>query len=331
MLRVLTCGHACLALTGQVRITPSFRASGMEQKTQPAGDTLHLDPETRTETGSARPSALRRLTVMERSRGLRRVNLRELWEYRSLILTLIARHVQVRYAQSVLGVGWSLIRPLISMVMFTIVFERFVRVPSDGRPYPVFSLAAVVPWAYFSAALSGASESLTSSGSMITKVYFPRLVLPISFVAAALVDLAIGLGLLLLVLMWFGITPSVSSIVIVPLLIVAMMLTATGVGCVVTSLDIQYRDLKHVVPLLLQVWMYASPVVYPMSIVPESYRQLYALNPMAGTIATFRSVLLGTDAGDWPAVGRALASSALICAVGVVFFRYREPVFADVV
>ena len=225
----------------------------MEQKTQPAGDTLHLDVETRTETGSARPSAPRRRTVMEHSRGLRWVNVRELWEYRSLIVTLIARHVQVRYAQSVLGVGWSLVRPLISMIAFTVVFERFVKVPSDGRPYPVFSLAAVVPWAYFSAALSGASESLTSSASMIIKVYFPRLALPISFVAAALVDFAIGFGLLLLALIWFGITPSASSIVIVPAG-PGMMLTATGVGCMVTALDIlQHRDLKHVVPLLLQV------------------------------------------------------------------------------
>ncbi len=302
----------------------------MKQDTRPASDPLQLNSGTRTATTSPAPD-VRRRTVMEHSRGLRRVDVRELWEYRSLIVTLIARHVQVRYAQSVLGVGWSLLRPLISMIVFTIVFQRFVRIPSDGRPYPVFSLAAVVPWTYFATALGGASESLTGSGSMITKVYFPRLVLPISFVAAPLVDLAIGMVLLLFMLIWYGITPSVSSLVIIPLLIIAMMLTATGVGCIVTALDIQYRDLKQLVPFLLQVWMYVSPVVYPMSMVPPSYRRLYDLNPMAGTIAAFRSALLGTDAGDWHSVGRALVTSSLICAVGVVYFRYREPLFADVV
>jgi lipopolysaccharide transport system permease protein len=302
----------------------------MTQETRPASDPLRLNGHTRAAT-TPPPPDVRRRTVMEHSRGLRRVDVRELWEYRSLIVTLIARHVQVRYAQSVLGVGWSLIRPLISMIVFTVVFQRFVKIPSDGRPYPVFSLAAVVPWTYFATALGGVSESLTASGSMITKVYFPRMALPISFVAAPLVDLAIGMVLLLLMLIWYGITPSISSLVIIPLLILAMMLTATGVGCIVTALDIQYRDLKQLVPFLLQVWMYVSPVVYPMSMVPPGYRRLYDLNPMAGTIAAFRSVLLGTDSGDWYSVGRALATSSLICAVGVVYFRYREPVFADVV
>jgi lipopolysaccharide transport system permease protein len=269
--------------------------------------------------------------VLQRSNGPRLINVHELWEYRSLIAALIARQLRVRYAQTVLGIGWGVVKPLVSMFVFTIIFQRVVQVPSDNRPYQVFSLAALVPWSYFSTVLSGAGNSLTSGGSMLTKVYFPRLALPISAAAAALVDFAIGLGLLLVIVAWFGIVPSIWSVVVIPVLTIAMMLTAIGVGCAVAALDIQYRDVKELVPFLLQIWLYASPVIYPISAVPHRYRALYRLNPMAPLIDGFRSVLLQTGPSDWRSIGLACVVSLSIGLSGMFFFRFRERIFADVV
>jgi lipopolysaccharide transport system permease protein len=217
------------------------------------------------------------------------------------------------------------------VAIFTVIFAKFAGIPSDGKPYQVFAFAALVPWTYVSAAVTGASSSLSASSAMLTKVYFPRLALPISYVLSGLVDFAIGLVLLLSMLFWFGITPLASSVAVVPWLVLAMVLTATGVACGLAAFDVQYRDVKHAVPFLMQVWMYASPIVYPMSLVPERYRKLYALNPMAGIIEAFRSVLLGTTAVDWTAIGLSLAVSGALCVTGIVIFRYRERIFADVV
>ena len=272
-----------------------------------------------------------RVSVIEPSRGLRALGAGELWRYRTLILALLVRQVQVRYAQSILGVGWSVVRPLLSIVVFTIVFDKFARIPSDGQPYALFSLAAVVPWTYFATALAGAGESLSTNAPMLTKVYLPRLALPIASALAPLVDLGIGLFLLVLMMTWFGVKPAFGSVVVVPVLVLAMMLTAVGVGCAVAAVDVQYRDARRFVPFVLQLWMYLSPVVYPASLVPERYRGLYTLNPLAGIIGTFRSSLLSTGPTDWRGIGLALASSSVICAAGVVFFRNRERVFADVV
>jgi lipopolysaccharide transport system permease protein len=272
-----------------------------------------------------------RTTVIEPSRGLRPLRLIELWEYRSLIISLLIRNLQVRYAQSVLGIAWSVVRPLMAMGVLTTIFERFARLPSDGHPYAVFSLAAVVPWIFFSTSLTGACESLTGNGGMITKVYFPRLALPITNVLAPLADFTIGLVLLLAMILWFGLTPSISSAIVIPALVLTMMLTAMGIGCFVAAIDVQYRDAARLVPFVLQLWMYASPIVYPMSIVPQRYRQLYALNPMAGVIETFRSVLLGTRPIDWGPCATAMAVSAMACLAGMIYFKQRERIFADVV
>ena len=281
------------------------------------------------ESGASEQSL--RLNIIEPSKQYRGLDFRELWTYRSLVATLVARHLQVRYAQSVLGVGWSIVRPLISMVVFTIVFGQFARLPSDGHPYALFSLAAVVPWTYFSTALTSASESMAGSASMITKVYFPRFALPLAGVLAPLVDMAIGGILLLMMVTWFGLAPAWSSTWVIPLLIAVMMFTALGVGCFVAAVDVQYRDASRLVPFALQLWMYASPIVYPISMVPERYRPLYRLNPLVTTIETFRSILLGTPVLDWRSVGTALTTSLLICAMGAIYFRTRERIFADVV
>lgn len=259
-----------------------------------------------------------------------RIDLRELWAYRGLFFFLVWRDVKVRYAQTVLGAGWAILQPVLTMLVFTVIFGRFANIPSDGVPYAVFSLAALVPWTYFSTALSGASNSLVSSTNLITKVYFPRLVIPFAPVLAGLVDFAVALVVLGAVMLFYGIVPGPLALVVVPLLLLGMMLTSAGVGCWLAALNIQYRDVKHVTPFLVQVWMYASPIVYPMSLVPEEYRGYYALNPMAGIVEGFRAVLLGTGAVAWPTIGLSLAVGAVLFLTGSLYFRRTERVFADV-
>lgn len=258
------------------------------------------------------------------------IDLRELWAYRGLFFFLVWRDVKVRYAQTVLGAGWAILQPVLTMLVFTVIFGRFASIPSDGVPYAVFSLAALVPWTYFSTALSGASNSLVSSTNLITKVYFPRLVIPFAPVLAGLVDFAIALVVLGLVMVGYGIAPTPLALLVVPLLVAGMVLTAAGVGCWLSALNIQYRDVKHVTPFLVQVWMYASPIVYPMSLVPERYRAIYALNPMAGIVEGFRAVLLGTSAVSWPTIGLSLLVGAVLFVTGALYFRRTERVFADV-
>ncbi|HWK88592.1 MAG TPA: ABC transporter permease, partial [Longimicrobium sp.] len=209
------------------------------------------------------------MLVIEPAGRWPRIDLRELWAYRGLFFFLVWRDVKVRYAQTVLGAGWAILQPVLTMLVFTVIFGRFANIPSDGVPYAVFSLAALVPWTYFSTALSGASNSLVSSTNLITKVYFPRLVIPFAPVLAGLVDFAVALVVLGAVMLYYGIVPGALALVVVPLLLLGMMLTAAGVGCWLAALNIQYRDVKHVTPFLVQVWMYASPIVYPMSLVPE--------------------------------------------------------------
>ena len=258
------------------------------------------------------------------------VNLKELWSYRSLWFFLVWRDIKVRYAQTVLGVGWAIIQPVLTMVVFSAIFGGFANIPSDGVPYPVFSLAGVVPWTYFSTALTGASNSLVSSANLITKVYFPRLVVPSAPVLAGLVDLAIGFVIVLLLMLYYGIVPTALAIPVVPFLVVVMMLVAGGIGSWLSALNVQYRDVKYVVPFLVQVLMYASPVVYPMSMVPEQYRLIYALNPMTGVIEGFRAVLLGTETVSWNLILLSFPVSLLIFVSGVLYFRRTERVFADV-
>jgi lipopolysaccharide transport system permease protein len=258
------------------------------------------------------------------------VDVRELWAYRGLFGFLVWRDIKVRYAQTVLGAGWAILQPLLTMVVFSVIFGSLASIPSDGVPYPVFSLAALVPWTYFSTALANSSNSLVTSTNLITKVYFPRLVIPLTPVLAGLVDFAIGFVLLVLVMLGFGLVPSTLSLAVLPVLLLAMVLTAAGVGSWMAALNIQYRDVKYVVPFLVQVWMYLSPIVYPMSLVPERYRALYALNPMAGVIEGFRSAMLGTNAVAWSTIGVSLAASVVLFLSGVLYFRKMERVFADV-
>ena len=267
--------------------------------------------------------------VIEPSRAVPRLGLGELWAYRGLFWFLVWRDVKVRYAQTALGAAWAVLQPVLTMLVFAVVFGRFARVPSDGVPYPLFALAALVPWTYFGSALTGASNSLVASAGLITKVYFPRLVIPLAAVLAGLLDFVIGLAALAVAMLVYGVAPT-PAVAVIPVLVVAMLLTVTGVGCWLAALNLQYRDVKFLVPFLVQVWMYASPVIYPSSMVPARYRGLYALNPMVGVIDGFRAALLGTGPVPWAAVATSCGVGLLLLGTGVLYFRRTERVFADV-
>lgn len=268
-------------------------------------------------------------TIIKRRTGWQFIDWKELQEYRDLFAFLVWRNIKVRYAQSTLGVGWAVIQPLFSMVVFTIVFGTLAKVRSDGVPYAVFSFAGLVPWTYFSNALTESTGSLIVNADMMGKVYFPRIILPLSSVLAKLIDFGIAMIVLAALMAWYRIMPS-PWILILPLLILIMMLTAAGLGMWLTALAIQYRDVNYAMNFVVQLLMYAAPVVYPSSLVPEQFRLFYALNPMVGVIEGFRSVLLGTMSIPWDmiAVGGSVAIVMVIS--GAAYFRSKERIFADV-
>ncbi len=270
------------------------------------------------------------LTVIDARSGWRLIDWAELVQYRDLFFYLVWRDVKTRYAQSVLGVGWAVIQPVFNMVVFSIVFGRLAQVSSDGVPYPIFSYTALVPWTYFSNSLTGASGSLVSASNMITKVYFPRLVIPFAPVLGKLVDFFIALLILFLMMVGYRITPTIWTLTL-PLLVLLMMLTAVGLGMWLTSLSVQYRDINYGLSFFVQLLMYAAPVVYPASAVPEQFRLLYGLFPMAGVIEGFRSALLGTNPMPWDLIAVGTLSAVLIAISGLWYFRRMERIFADVV
>jgi lipopolysaccharide transport system permease protein len=263
------------------------------------------------------------------SKGLRFQRLDEIWRYRELLFFLVSRDIKVRYKQTILGAGWAIIQPLMAMVVFTIFFGKLARVPSDGLPYPVFSLAALVPWTYFAAALGAGSVSLGSYQHIISKVYFPRLLIPIAAVLSPLVDFAIAFAILLALMLWYGIVPG-GAVVWLPALMLLAIATAAAASVWLSALNVRYRDVRFVVPFAVQIWMFATPVAYPASLVPERWRALYGLNPMAGVIEGFRWALVGG-----PAPGLMTLVSAIVVAValvgGIIYFRSFEGTFADLI
>lgn len=267
--------------------------------------------------------------IIEPHSGWRLIDFRELVEYRDLFRFLIWRSIKARYAQSALGIGWAVVQPLASMVVFTLIFGRLVGVESDGQPYAIFAFVALVPWTYFSNALTQATLSLSTETNILTKIYFPRLILPLSAVAARLVDFLIAFAILAILLAVYGQVPNAGALVL-PLLILMMVATAAGLGLWLTALSIQYRDVNHAAGFAVQLFMYAAPVVYPASLVPENLQLLYALNPMVGVIEGFRSGLLGTRAMPWDLIFVGAAVAIVLAISGMFYFRRKEHVFADV-
>jgi len=272
-------------------------------------------------------------TIIERKPGWQLIDWKELREYKDLFYFLVWRDIKVLYKQTVLGFAWAIVRPVFSMIVFSIVFGRLANVPSDGIPYPIFSYAALVPWTYFSTALSKATQSLIINRNMLTKVYFPRLVIPMTPVLANLVDFGIAFVVLGLLMAWYGIAPT-WNILFVPLLILLMILTASGVGMWLSAMAIQYRDVQHAVQFVVQALMYAAPVVWPVSLITEKFgptvRLVYGLYPMAGVIEGFRSALLGTHPMPWDLILMGGLSATLIALSGALYFRRMERIFADV-
>lgn len=269
------------------------------------------------------------VTIIKPSSGWRSLDLKELWAYRELLWVLTARDVKVRYKQTVLGVAWALIQPLMLMVVFSILFGRLAKMPSDGVPYPVFAFAALLPWTFFSNALTNASNSLVASSNLISKVYFPRLIIPLASIGAWLLDFFIATLILLALMLYYGIgwTPNLLA---APILVLAVIFAALGAGTLLSALTVAYRDFRYVVPFLLQLWMFATPVVYPASLVPEQWRWVLHINPMAGLIEGFRSAFLGRPF-DLPALGISFTVAALMFVIGVAYFEKVERRFADII
>ncbi|MGA7410029.1 MAG: ABC transporter permease, partial [Bryobacteraceae bacterium] len=263
-------------------------------------------------------------------KGWFHVDLRELWHARELIYFFVWRDIKVRYKQTAIGAAWAVLQPLMTMLVFSLFFGRLAKIPSGGLPYPVFYLCALVPWLYFASAMQGATSVIVEQQKVITKVYFPRLVLPFSAVISPLLDFAIGFGLVLLMMAYYGIRPTVATLLL-PLFVALAVFTALGVGLWLSALNAMYRDVRYVVPFLTQLWMFASPVAYPSSLVPERWRWLYGLNPMAGVIEGFRWALTGTSAAPTVLLAASSLGVLLVFAGGLFFFQKMEGIIADVV
>jgi lipopolysaccharide transport system permease protein len=255
---------------------------------------------------------------------------KELWDYRELLYFLVWRDVKVRYKQTSIGVGWAVIQPLLTMIIFTLVFGRFAKIPSDGLPYPIFSFAALLPWTYFASSLTQSILSVVNNSNLITKVYFPRLMLPIAAVVCGLVDFSIAFVFLVGMMIWYGIVPGL-GILFVPVFVFLTMLSALSVSLWLSAINVRYRDVGQAIPFLVQIWMFASPVAYPASVVPEKWRLLYNLNPMAGVIEGFRWALFGKQTPDVLAIVISIAVVLALLVSGIVFFKRMEETFADVV
>jgi lipopolysaccharide transport system permease protein len=269
--------------------------------------------------------------ILESRPGWRAVDFNELYQNRDLLAFWTWRNLKGRHAQSTLGLGWAIIQPVVNTVIFTVVFGTLVGVKSDGVPYPLFALCGMMMWSYFSSALREAVESLTQYTAMLTKVYFPRLILPLSSIIGKLIDLSILSLLFIPVMLWYGYIPRIEAIVVVPSLILMLVLTTFGLALWLSALAVQYRDVSHGLAFAIQALMYMSPVVYSDHIVPQRFRILYGLNPVAGVIGGMRAVVLGTGPPPWDLILPGAAVALFLTVSGLYYFRSRERIFADVV
>jgi lipopolysaccharide transport system permease protein len=278
----------------------------------------------------AQPAAVEHRVLLRPSHGWASLGLRELWEYRELLYFLTWRDLTVRYKQTVLGITWAVIQPFMTMVVFSLFFGRLAKIPSDGVPYSIFSYAGLVPWMFFANGLNQSSNSLVGNANLITKVYFPRLAAPISTVLSGVADFTFAFFVLLGLLPYYGLVPTL-NVVWLPLFLLLAIVSSLGVGLWLSALNVQFRDVRYAVPFLTQLWMFATPIAYPSSLLSEPWAFLYALNPMVGVVEGFRWALLGTAA----APGLRLAVSAFVALAlligGALYFRKMEKTFADIV
>ena len=266
------------------------------------------------------------------STGIAALNLRDLWVYRELIYFMIWRDVRVRYKQTMLGAAWAVIQPVLSMLVFTFIFGRVAKLPTDNNiPYPIFSYVALLPWGLFVTALNQASRSLTSNNNMITKIYFPRLVLPLASVLSGLVDFVIAFVILIGMMIYYGVKPSINVLWTLPLFLLLAIITALGVALWLSALNVQYRDVNYALPFLTQFWQFLSPVAYSTKLISEKWQLVYSLNPMAGVVNGFLWALLGTSTGPGPEMAISVAISLLILIGGLFYFRNMEKTFADTI
>jgi lipopolysaccharide transport system permease protein len=257
------------------------------------------------------------------------IDVRELWEYRELLYFLIWRDLKVRYKQTVVGVLWVIIQPLMTMVVFSLFFGGLARMPSDGLPYPIFYYSALLPWNYFAQALVSTTNSMVENQRLITKIYFPRLILPLAAVVTGLVDFAVAFSVLLVMLAWYGITPPFAALLL-PLFLSLAVVTALGVGLWLAALNALYRDVRYVMPFLIQFWLFSSPIVYPSSLVPAGWQWLYGLNPMAGVITGFRWALTGSGQPPGVLLAASAAGMVVILIAGLFYFQRAEETIVDV-
>jgi lipopolysaccharide transport system permease protein len=276
-------------------------------------------------------SSAQAITIIEPSSGWVPVKLRELWEFREVLYFLVWRDIKVRYRQTVIGTTWAVIQPFLTMVVFTVFFGRLAKMPSDGIPYPLFAFAALVPWTFFANGLTQGTSSLVASGNLITKVYFPRLLVPTARVLGGGLDLVLSFLVLLGMMWWYGLMPRPAALVWLPGLTVLAVISAFGISFWLSALNVRYRDIQHVVPFLVQLWLFATPIAYPSSLLPERWRTLYALNPMVGVVEGFRWALLGTGSAPWPVVAASALAATVMVVTGAFFFRRVERKFADLI
>jgi lipopolysaccharide transport system permease protein len=270
------------------------------------------------------------VTYIRPSRGWISLNLRELWEYRELAYFLIWRDIKVRYKQTVLGAAWAIFQPLFTMVVFSVFFGRLAGIPSDGVPYPIFSYAALVPWQFFANGLNNSSNSLVGSSNLIKKVFFPRLIIPISAVLSGIVGFILAFIVLLLMMAFFGILPT-KNVIWLPLLLLLALITSLGFGLWFSALNVQFRDIRYAVPFMIQAWLFITPIAYPSSLLNEPWQTLYAINPMAGVVEGFRWALLDTDTQPGSMVFVSAIVAIAVFVGGLYYFRRMEKTFADVV
>jgi lipopolysaccharide transport system permease protein len=278
----------------------------------------------------ARATSPNPLVVIEPSHGWVSLQLRALWEYRELLYFLTWRDIKVRYKQTVLGAAWAIIQPFFTMIVFSIFFGRLAKVPSDGIPYPIFAYTALLPWTFFANGVSQSANSLVGSANLLSKIYFPRLIIPISSVLSGLVDFFIAFTVLVGMMLYYRLWPT-TAMVWLPLFLLLALVTALGVGLWLSAMNVQYRDIRYVVPFLVQFWLFATPIAYPSSLLSEPWRTLYGLNPMVGVVEGFRWAMLGAEISSGPMGAVSAVIAVVVLISGAFYFRRMEKTFADVV